>query len=79
MFNNYPDIVSTNDIAKMLNIGKSSVYALLQSKQIQHVRVGRKYVVPKQAVINFASDICYNENKIVNGRLQLVTKGDVAQ
>lgn len=60
MFQNYPDIVSVEDIADMLNLGKSSVYSLLQSDQIRHVRVGKKYIVPKQAVIDFVSGVRYD-------------------
>ena len=60
MFQNYPDIVNVDHIVEMLNIGKSSVYSLLQTNQIKHVRVGRKYIIPKQAVIDFVNDTCYN-------------------
>ena len=60
MFRTYPDIVNVNQISKMLNLGISSVYSLLQTQQIKHVRVGRKYIIPKQAVIDFVSDTCYN-------------------
>ena len=42
MFENYPDIITVEHLMEMLNIGKSSAYSLLKSKQIQHVRVGRK-------------------------------------
>jgi hypothetical protein len=30
MFKDYPDIVSVDHIAQMLNLGKASVYSLLQ-------------------------------------------------
>ena len=69
MFSNYPDIVSVEQVAQMLGIGKSSAYDLLQTNQIRHVRVGRKYIVPKQAVIDFAPALCYNEPyQVINGR-----------
>ena len=69
MFTAYPDIVSIHQIMEMLSLGKSSVYALLRSNTIPHVRVGRKYIVPKQSVIHFLGSSCYNENQIINGRL----------
>lgn len=62
MFCEYPDIVTTEQVALMLGIGKSSAYALLQGKQIRHVKVGRKYIIPKQAVIDFVHGVCYNES-----------------
>ena len=61
MFESYSDIVSVNDIMCMLGIGKSSVYGLLKSNQIKHVRVGRKYIIPKQSVIDFIYSVCYND------------------
>jgi len=71
MFENYPDIITISDLMTMLNIGKSTAYSLLQSGKIHHVKVGRKYVIPKQSVIAFVAGLCYNEGKIINGgRLQ---------
>jgi len=61
IFENYSDIVSIGDIMSMLGIGKSSVYGLLKNDQIRHVRVGRKYIIPKQAVIDFINGVCYND------------------
>jgi len=76
MFDQYPDIVAVDDIREMLNIGKSSVYGLLQDNRIHHVKVGRKYIVPKTAVIAFANTMCYNDGQVINGRLSLVKKGE---
>ena len=60
MFDNYPDIVSVTDVMEMLGVGKSTTYTLLQSNAIPHVRVGRKYIIPKQAVIGFLQSAWYN-------------------
>jgi excisionase family DNA binding protein len=62
MFKEYPDIVTVEQIAHMLGIGKASAYELLQKNQIQYVRVGKKYIVPKNAVIAFVSGMCYNDS-----------------
>ena len=75
MFNEYPDIVSVDDLRQMLNIGKSSAYSLLQNNQIPYVRFGRKYIIPKTAVIGFIEKTCYNSGQIINGRFQSVTEG----
>ena len=42
MFAEYGDIVSVDDIMKMLHIGRSAVYSLLQNGVIRTVKVGRK-------------------------------------
>lgn len=61
MFKKYPDIVSVEDIMRMLNMGRSSVYELLRSNSIRSVKAGKKYIVPKQAVIDFVCGVCYND------------------
>ena len=78
MFEKYNDIVAVEDVMEMLNLGKSTVYGLLQKGQIQHVRVGKKYVIPKSAVIEFLGKSCYNGNQIDDGGLHSVAEGDIA-
>ena len=51
MFNDYPDIISIETLMKMLQIGKSTAYSLLRNKFIRHVRVGKKYIIPKQCIL----------------------------
>lgn len=53
MFSEYEDIVSVDDVMKMLHIGRSNVYKLLQEKEIKHVRIGVKYIIPKKSVVEF--------------------------
>ncbi len=75
MFQDYPDIVNIKQLGSMLGIGRSSAYALLHEKLIPHVRVGRKYIIPKSAVIGFVNQPCYNVTQIINDSgLQSVKK-----
>ena len=60
MFPNYPEIVSVNDIMNMLHIGRGTAYSLLRNNQIKHIRIGKKYVIPKNSVIGFLNSSCYN-------------------
>ena len=53
IFNEYGDIVSVDDVMKMLHIGRTAVYTLLQNGSIRSVKVGRKYIIPKQSVSDF--------------------------
>ena len=62
MFENYPDIITINNLAEMLHIGKSSAYVLLRNKLIRHVKVGKKYIISKAAVIAFLNETCYNKD-----------------
>lgn len=55
LFNDYDDIVTIDDIMKMLHIGRTAVYKLLQDKTIKSVKVGKKYIIPKASVIDFVT------------------------
>jgi len=63
MFESYPDIVSVEDMMKMLGIGKTSAYLLLKNNEITHVRVGKKYIIPKQSIVGFINTSCYNKQR----------------
>ena len=60
MFTEYDEILSIEDVMEILHIGKNSVYSLLKSNEIRNIRVGKKYTVPKQSVINFITAITEN-------------------
>ena len=51
MFSEYGDIVTVEEVMKMLQIGRVSVYQMLKSGEIRSLRVGKKYVIPKKSVI----------------------------
>lgn len=56
MFKEYPDVVTIDQLMRMLNIGKNKAYELIKNKTIQTVRIGKKYIIPKVAVIQFLSN-----------------------
>lgn len=53
IFTNYPDVVSIDDLKKMLNIGRNTAYKLLNENKIKAIRIGKKYIIPKSSVISF--------------------------
>lgn len=53
MFEEYSDVVSVDDLRKMLHLGRNAVYALLQDGSIETIRVGKKYIIPKTSAIKF--------------------------
>ena len=59
-FAEYDEILSIEDVMEILHIGKNSVYSLLKSNEIRNIRVGKRYIVPKQSVINFIAAITEN-------------------
>lgn len=60
MFKDYPDIVSVEQLMKMLQIGQVLAYKLVKSGEIKSRKVGREYKIPKIYVIaylNKGSDV----------------------
>ena len=53
IFKDYPDVVTPSDLQVMLNIGRNTVYTILQEGLIRTIKVGKKYIIPKQNVIDF--------------------------
>lgn len=55
IFSEYSDIVTVDEVMKMLRLGKNTVYKLLKDGEIMNVKVGARYIIPKQSVIEFVS------------------------
>ena len=53
MFSEYKDVVSVDDVTKMLHLSRVTVYKLLKAGRIRTLKVGKKYIIPKQSVIDF--------------------------
>lgn len=53
MFEQYNDLVTTEDICEMLSIGKNAAYKLLSSGQLKAFRYNRVWKIPKQSVIEY--------------------------
>ena len=53
LFAEYCDVVTVEDVAKMLKLSKVTVYRLLQSGRIRTIKVGKKYIIPKKCVSEF--------------------------
>ena len=61
MLDNYRDVLTVEELAEVLRIGRNAAYGLLRSRAVASVRVGRKYLVPKREVIEFLCGPCYND------------------
>lgn len=53
MFNNYPDILTVEQLCEILDIGKNTAYKLLNSGAIKSIRIGKVHKIPKISVIKF--------------------------
>lgn len=45
-----PLVYKPNDLMTLLGIGRNTAYELLRSGQIRAIKVGRSYLIPKDAV-----------------------------
>lgn len=55
IFKEYDDVVSVEDVMKMLHIGRSNVYKLLNDKSIKTVKIGKRFIIPKRSIIEFVT------------------------
>lgn len=65
MLDKYPEIITVDDLCKILHIGQNKAYEILKLGLIKSLRVGRKYIIPKNCVINFVNQIA-NTNTNLN-------------
>ena len=53
LLKNYPPVLCVKQVAEILSISHNTAYALVRSKQIHSIRVGRSYRIPLDAVIDY--------------------------
>ena len=62
MFDKYPEVVEVDDLRKMLGgISRKLAYKLLADKEIEAVKVGRTYKIPKVCIIEYlmGEEMCH--------------------
>lgn len=53
MFDEYPDILTVQQLMCALGIGRNKAYDMLKHNQIRNIKIGKKYKVPKSCLIEF--------------------------
>lgn len=53
IFRDYPDVITVNELQSMLRIGRNKAYELLKTQKIKTIPNGKRYIIPKQSVIDF--------------------------
>lgn len=49
----YPDILTVEEMSKALGVSIKTGYQLLRENQIEHLKVGRAYRVPKAHLLSY--------------------------
>lgn len=60
MFNEYHDVLTVEQLAQALGIGKNKAYDLISNHVIGYKRIGRKILIPKCCLIDFMQSSRYN-------------------
>ncbi len=53
MLEQYESVLTVADLQEILGIGRNTAYALLNSGAIPAIRIGKKWRVPKDAVLHY--------------------------
>ena len=57
----YPDVLNVRQLAQVLGVGRNAAYDLVRTKAVGHLKVGRKYLVPKRCVVDYLNSSRYNK------------------
>lgn len=53
LFREYPDVVTVEQMSKMLGISTKAAYQLLKDNRIEHFKIGRIYKIPKFHILTY--------------------------
>lgn len=53
MLKDYPDVLTVEQVAQILNIGINAAYRLVNSQEIGYRRIGKSIRVPKVCVVDY--------------------------
>lgn len=53
MLSQYDAVLSVKELQEILNIGRNTAYALLNSGAIPSLRIGKKWRIPRDAVLHY--------------------------
>jgi excisionase family DNA binding protein len=57
-----PLLLKVNEAASQLQVGRTTVYGLIQSGEIRCVRIGRAVRIPRRALEEYADRIDFDQN-----------------
>lgn len=57
MFADYPDVIDVNQLMDMLHIGRNKAYEILNNGEIKFFKIGKKFRITKESVIDYVSKI----------------------
>lgn len=59
MLKDLPDTLTVDEVAKVLRIGRNTAYGLIRNGHIGSLRIGKRYCIPKSALIKYMESAQY--------------------
>lgn len=56
-YDELPLTLRVEDLTSILDIGRNTAYELVRCKKIRSIRIGKQLRIPKQALIDYLSDV----------------------
>ena len=63
MLNDDRDVLTPDELAKVLGVSQKSAYRLLHERVIGYKRIGTKYLIPKVCVLDYLNSARYTANR----------------
>lgn len=57
-FDSVPDVLTLSDLQNVLQIGRSTAYRLIRTKEVRSIRIGRCIRIPKQFLAEYVEARC---------------------
>lgn len=64
LFEDYPDVLTVQQVRQALGIGRVGVYKLLDGGNIRCFKIGNAYKIPKTALIEYIQKSCKERGKL---------------
>ena len=55
-FKKEPDVMQVKDVVRLLHCSKNTVYKLIQAGSIPHVKVGCRYIIPRDKFVAWVNE-----------------------
>lgn len=57
MFDSYPDLLTFEEASELMRVKSTKMYALLRSNRIKHYKDQGRYLIPKNALVEYLESI----------------------
>ncbi|MFG6350207.1 MAG: helix-turn-helix domain-containing protein [Oscillospiraceae bacterium] len=57
-FDSVPDVLTLSDLQNVLQIGRSTAYRLVRTREVRSIRIGRCIRIPKQFLAEYVQTRC---------------------